>query len=137
LDLVLDDGQGRTADGSELRDGLRGTIHSASVWTWAGQGYVAVTEMHACVGYWVYAPEAVVILVHGVPANQVAFGLKRGWNQCGVEVACPMPNAPCIIGTPWGWRPLALRYEPVDVLCPGIGYWINASEDSLVPLPAR
>ena len=137
LDLVLDDGQSRAAGGSELRDGLRGTIHSASVWTWAGQGYVAVTEMHACVGYWVYAPEAVVILVHGVPADQVAFDLKRGWNQCGVEVVCPMPNAPCIIGTPWGWRPLALRYEPVDTLCPGMGYWINASEDSLVPLPTR
>jgi trimeric autotransporter adhesin len=137
LDLVLDDGQSRAADGAEMRDGLRGAIHSGSVWTWAGQGYVAVTEMHACVGYWVYAPEPVVILVNGTPGNQVAFDLKRGWNQCGVEVVCLMPNDPRIIGTPWGWRPLALRYEPVGVFCPGLGYWLNASEDAIVPLPAR
>jgi hypothetical protein len=123
------------SDGETLRDGFRGTIHSGDVCTWAGQQYVDVTELHACIGYWIYVAEAQVLLVDGMPVGQTRVDLARGWNQCGVEAECEAPADARINGTPWVWNPLLLRYEPADVLRPGLGFWINANEDAAISLP--
>jgi hypothetical protein len=121
-----------------LSDGSRGTICTGSVCTWTGQEYVDVAELHACVAYWVYVAEAQMILVEGLPVEQTSLVLARGWNQCGVTVECDVPLDGRIIGLPWIWSPALLRYEPVDVLRPGIGFWINVSEDDTeIPLNAR
>jgi hypothetical protein len=127
LDIVL-------SDGVELRDGFRGTIQSGEVCTWTGQQYTVVSELHACVGYWIYVPKAQVVLVAGSPAEQTHLGLARGWNERGVEAACEVPADGRIVGTPWVWNPVSLRYEVTQTLRPGVGFWINASEDANVPL---
>jgi hypothetical protein len=120
--------------GTVLGDGLGGTIHSGSVCTWFGQEYVDATELHACTGYWVHVDEAQVILVNGMPVGQTQLDLARGWNQCGVEAECDAPDDVRINGKPWIWNPRILRYEQADVLCPGVGFWINASEDASIGL---
>jgi hypothetical protein len=127
LDVVLSDGQ-------VLRDGFRGTIYSGSVCTWSSQGYADVTELHACTGYWIHVPEAQVIPVAGQPASQTQLGLARGWNQCGVEAECEVPADGRIVGTPWVWNPLSLRYEAAQTLRPGVGFWINVSEEATIQL---
>jgi hypothetical protein len=130
LDILLSDGQ-------TFRDGFRGTIRSSDVCTWTGHEYATVTELHACVGYWVCVAEARVILVEGLPVTQTQLDLSRGWNQCGVEVECEVPADVRLVGTPWIWNPLSLRYEVADRLRPGLGFWINASEDAGIGLDGR
>jgi hypothetical protein len=125
------------ADGEVLRDGLRGTIYSGDVCTWTGHGYGAAAELHACIGYWVCVEEALVVLVEGQPVGQTDLPLTRGWNQCGVATTCPVPDDARIVGKPWAWNPRSLRYEPVSVFRPGLGYWINAREAAIVPLAAE
>jgi hypothetical protein len=131
LDIVLDDGE-------TLRDGLRGTVYGGDVITWNGEEYTTVSELHACIGYWIYMPgEGQVVLVQGLPVWQTQLDLTRGWNQCGVEAAGATPDDARIVGTPWFWNALSRRYEATDVLRPGLGFWINASEDAQIPLSAR
>jgi hypothetical protein len=137
VDAVLDDGALRGADGGEPRDELRGSITSHSVWTWQGQAYRAVEEVHACVGYWVYAAEPTAILIAGSPVEQTSLALTYGWGMCGVGVPRSVPADPRILGAIWLWEAEALRYRSVTELLPGCGYWVNAAEDAVGPLPGR
>ena len=103
-----------------------------AVWTLADQGYVAVGEMHASAGYWVYAPQTTVRLVTGTTAAPVGLDLAPGWNVCATPVRCPLPTDPRIRGAIWLWDAQQLRYEAATELLPGRAYLLKAV-DPLLP----
>jgi hypothetical protein len=118
-------------------DPVRGRIYTGEVLTWTGQGYEAVSELHACIGYWVYVTEPHVVLVPGLPSRQSQMLLRKGWNQCGVEAECHVPDDARLLGPLWVWNPLQSRYEAAGVLRPGLGYWVRASADASVSLDMK
>jgi hypothetical protein len=136
VDAVLADGLQRDAV-VELRDGLRGTIHSGAVWAWQGQSYADSPEIHACVGYWIYADESAVLLVRGLPVAQEALTLVLGWNLIGPTKSRPVPSDPLIRGFVWVWDGLLMRYLPTDRLLPGQGHWMNAAANAELHLPVE
>jgi hypothetical protein len=130
---VLDAGTAE-AESRALLDGGRGTVHSGSVWAWDGTAYVAVTEIHACTGYWIYVPAPTTVMVSGLPVVHDALALSPGWNLCGTDRLRPAPVDARIRGRIWIWNSATLRYLEASFLVPGHGHWVNASEDAIVPL---
>jgi hypothetical protein len=118
-------------------DGAAAPIHEGAVLIWNGTDYVETEDMHAGIGYWVHAGEPSVLLVKGSPAPQDLLPLLQGWNLIGPAQVCPLPNDDRIRGPALFWNSALLRYQPVDSLIPGWGYWINASEDADIPLGVR
>lgn len=124
---VLDDGQ----------DGARGVLYRGDVWQWQSPGFLAATQLHACVGYWVYANRPAVLLVAGSPADQTALDLVGGWNLVGVETAWPVPSDSPFIGAPQAWDASFLRYQAATDLLPGRGYWVTPSGAGSIPISTR
>lgn len=108
-----------------------------AVWTLADQRYVAVAEMHACAGYWVYAPESTVRLVAGTTVAPAGLALRAGWNICATTVPCRLPADPSIHGAILLWNAKELRYEVATDLLPGRAYLLDASDDAVVPLSPK
>lgn len=119
-----------------LHDSSRqGTIHEGDVLFWDGNDYAISTDMHACLGYWVYANQAVVLLVKGPPAEQDALPLSQGWNLLGSTTVRLVPADERIRGPVWRWNAGTMRYEPTELLLPGWGHWINAAVNAEIPFP--
>jgi hypothetical protein len=126
-------GQGTDADG-----GVRqGTLRAGAVWGWNGTQYMDVTEIVPCVGYWIFVTEPMTVLVPGLPVDQTALVLAKGWTLCGTARRTPVPDDERIRGLVWFWDAVAGRFRSTQSLLPGRGLWINASEDSIVPLDNR
>jgi VCBS repeat-containing protein len=117
-------------------DSRGGVIHTGSVWQWEDSGYVAATEMHACVGYWVYVEDATALLVQGQTVNQGPLVLSAGLNLCGTAVASDLPED-AGIGVVWLWQAACMRYCTVTTLLPGRGYWITAPAPVVLTLPGQ
>jgi hypothetical protein len=113
------------------------SIEMDGVLTWQSGGYLAVTEMHACVGYWVYSTTSQVVLVAGTPVEQDSLSLAASLNMVGVKVGCMLPADERILGRIWQWDATLCRYVDATELLPGCGYWVTASTTAVVPLAAR
>ena len=120
-DAVLDDGQGTP-------------IHKGKVQCWNGTAYADAVEIDALVGYWVYTETPAVILVEGTPVVKEELDLVQGWNLVGPMRLRPVPEDARIRGNVWIWCPGTLRYQGTQWLLPGLGPWINFSEEDTLPL---
>jgi len=105
-----------------------------TVWTLAEQGYVAVGEMHASAGYWVYASESTVQLVAGTTVAPAGLNLRAGWNICATTMPHQLPTDSPIRGAIWLWNATESRYEAATDLLPGRAYLVKASADTTIPL---
>lgn len=123
-----------SAAGVVLADAPPGNLDVQDVWSLAGGKYAAA-ELHACIGYWVYAARPTVLLVRGTPVAQTEWNLEAGFNLRGVATACPAPVDNRILGGIWHWDTATMRYFPVTELQPGKGYWIQMAEAATIPLP--
>jgi len=107
------------------------------VFTFADGDYVAVTEVHLCVGYWVYADEPTVRLVPGYPFSMDEHEVWQGWNLFAVPWARPVFSDPLVQGSFWLWNAAELRYEAATKLLPGYAYWFLAPTSGLLDPPGR
>lgn len=122
---VLSDGKPNGSDGrAAYRD----------IWTGQGSNYTSTTEIHACIGYWIYAAEATVLLVKGSPAEQTSLSLHRGWNMRGMETPRPVLKGNTIMGPVWGWDARLMSHKPATTMLPGYGYMINVVRDTKILL---
>lgn len=143
LPLEPPDSAPGTVLGSDLARGemagetARGGLRSGTVWTLVGPDYVSVGEMHAGIGYWVYAAESLVRLVAGSAVAQAELSLEQGWNICGTTVPCQLPTDPRIGATIWLWDAERLCYEAATELLPGRAYWFYATTAATIPLSPR
>jgi hypothetical protein len=103
---------------------------SAAVWSWLAEQYVAVTEVHARQGYWVYLDLTAVsrtVMVPGAPPAEAAPEWVPGWNLIGPTAESAVPQDKGIAGPVWWWDVTVAQYRVVGVgepLVPGRGYWI-------------
>ena len=121
----------RSAD-DVLADGLGGTVHEGTVQQWDGSGYLPVTDLYACIGYWIYVPHPAVVLVRGLPVPLEELELQKGWHLRGVPTACQLPSASRDDITIWNWNAATLRYDSVHVLLPGKAYWFRVWTSSAI-----
>jgi hypothetical protein len=102
------------------------TVYSGYVWTADPLSrrprYIPVREMHALTGYWLYAPNALVVNVFGQPAAVDELGLHPGWNLAAVPEEADLPADPAVLRPAWGWQGGA--YRGVTRLEPGLAYWL-------------
>jgi hypothetical protein len=108
------------------------------VWLWdpvlnSGNGsYADATEIHAKVGYWIYANCATTLVVVGSSPENTGVSLVAGWNLVGVQEQMALPDTASLATPFWYWVE-ALHYEGAyvgDTLLPGYGYWVEATEDT-------
>ncbi len=99
--------------------------------------YVVATEMHQCVGYWVYAYEPTVRIVPGHPFDFDMVEVKQGWSLFAVPWARPVFSDPLIEGPFLFWDASQLRYQQATELLPGYAYWFHALDDGFIDPPGR
>jgi len=110
-------------------DGFGETIHSGYVWGWNGKRYQAVDELAPDAGYWIYTESENTVMLRGLPLDDGAWQLHRGWNLIGAGTDLVFPEAFAVHGRPFGWDPLTEQYRPAAVPLPGLGYWIYSLEE--------
>jgi len=129
VDAVLGGGRSRAGEGRTK------PLVYASNWG-SGGGFVLATEVHACVGYWVYVTAAEKIWVVGTRVSQESLSLVEGWSLHGVNAEYAIPDDARIQGISL-WNAATLRYEfPVGVLKPGIAYWFLSDGNGSIALEA-
>ena len=127
VEAILGGGRSRAGEGRAE------SLVYASNWA-GGGGYALATEMHACVGYWVYVAVAEQIWVVGTRVSQESLPLIDGWSLHGVNAEYAVPTDARIQGI-YLWNAGTLRYElPVGVLKPGFGYWFLSDGSGTVAL---
>jgi hypothetical protein len=127
-------------DDTSLDSVLSGVDCWGPVWLWdpslnSGDGsYADATEIHAEIGYWIYAQCATTLVVVGSSPENTGVSLVAGWNLVGVQEQMILPEAASLATPFWYWVE-ALRYEGAyvgDALVPGYGYWVEATEDTVI-----
>ncbi len=88
--------------------------------------YNEVTTLETCVGYWVKVPEAVSLVLTGIPVTDCAADMTEGWHLVGA------PNCTATPLTIPGGALLAMygfdgSYLPATETQPNSGYWVNLS----------
>jgi len=105
------------------------------VWQWDptlndGAGsYVEATELHALVGYWIYARCATSITVYGLAPADPRTALVAGWNMVGMAADTVLPDTTDIATPVSYWSNGNCCYESLyadETLATGYGYWIYA-----------
>ena len=115
--------------------GRDGDILGAQRWNASLGSYEPVAELHACVGYWIYAREPAQIPIAGRAVGLDQWSLAAGWNLLGTNNAAHLVPDKAIVPGIYRWNPATLRYEiPRGTLAVGVGYWIRAETAGDVPL---
>ena len=139
VETVFD--EANTADGtprrSALRDGMRGTIYTGAVWTYYDRAYHTVTDLEACVGYWVFVEDPAVLLIEGLPPTMDELPLRAGWNLLGPPKSMAVPSMDALRGRTWLWDTDNQTYRASDELLPGRGHWMNAGEECSIDLSTQ
>ncbi len=107
-----------------------------AVWQYNNPGgYAVPAEIHPKKGYWVNATEATTLTIWGIRPTDTSVALSTGWNLIGVVgpapgVCQPVPPCPpaCII---WQYNSPGGYVVPLE-LCDGHGFWVLASEDTVI-----
>jgi hypothetical protein len=87
-------------------------------------------------GYWFYAPAAVVLLVRGLPLDRQVWELHTGWNLVGPP-ADMAPIAEDTLAAPvWGWDPVSRAYRVAPLLARTSAFWIFAMSPLTVDVAA-
>ena len=107
-------------------EGTPGTLYSYN------GAYVGVDGLVSGEGYWLHFPDAGMTTISGAPISSLTVSLTAGWNLfSGISEATNVsgisdPGDIVVPGTVYGFSG---SYAGADVLTPGHGYWVNASED--------
>jgi hypothetical protein len=132
-------------------------VIAGTAWAYQNGGYVAVTEVEAKVGYWVFCPltSGATFTVHGLPVGG-QLALVTGWNLVGpvvdtnvVEAYSAYSQAPDGNGAVdlnydavlrenlgvKGINPSTKGYETTPIMKKGQAYWIKASRNVELSAP--
>jgi hypothetical protein len=103
-------------------------------WALGTEGWQAVTELHALTGYWLYAPTAGVLLLHGLPVTAPAWPVHAGWNCVGPPADMALPANPVLAAPAWEWDPLARAYRVAPHLLRTGAFWVYATSAATLSL---
>ena len=110
---------------------VSGTLYSFD------SGYTLETELVPGTGYWVRLVSEELVNFTGGPIQELTIQLDEGWNLIsGISIPVPIENIIdsgeiIIEGTIYQFDG---GYFPADVIEPGRGYWLRASENGEVSL---
>jgi hypothetical protein len=94
--------------------------------------YESATQVQPGYGYWLKVSNNCYIQVSGNNIESLPE-LKAGWNQVGAlsqSVNFNDVKGNCnVLGGPWKYNPVTLRYELASILDPGYGYWVRVSSN--------
>ena len=94
--------------------------------------YESVTQVQPGYGYWLKVSNNCYIQVSGNNIESLPE-LKAGWNQVGAlsqSVNFNDVKGNCnVLGGPWKYNPVTLRYELASTLDPSYGYWVRVSNN--------
>lgn len=109
---------------------------TSSLFGWNGSVYEVKNELTFKNGYWMEYPVADTLKIKGFPDYGFLDTLQSGWNL----IAGPSGdlavtdiddiNQVILAGTWYGWEDGI--YRQVDTLKPGRGYWVQATDSSLI-----
>lgn len=102
------------------------------IWSWDRQSYVPVEHVEPYAGYWFHALREGLHFFTILPAFACALPLDSGWNVIGVPRTVQVNALLEPDATVWRYR--RQRYEPVESLIPGIGYWLHRDEPDILDL---
>jgi hypothetical protein len=104
-----------------------------TVWHYSGGSYEGAETLTPGLGYWFKLDSACTV---DWPGNDLTINdfpsLSQGWNQIGSPTTAV--NLDDVIGNcvkssgPWTYT-IGGLYEKVDLLEPGLGYWIRVEND--------
>lgn len=94
--------------------------------------YESAAQVQPGYGYWLKVSNNCYIQVSGNNIERLPE-LKTGWNQVGAfsqSVNFNDVKGNCnVLGGPWKYSPVTLRYELASILDPGYGYWMRVSSN--------
>ncbi len=95
--------------------------------------YSEVTSLETCVGYWVKVPEAVSVVLSGVPVTDCSTIMTAGWHLVGAPACTATP-----LTTPGGALQAMYEfdgsYQPATGTSANSGYWVNLSTSCTLEL---
>ncbi len=88
--------------------------------------YQEVTTLETCVGYWVKVPEAVSLVLSGIPVTDCSADVTEGWHLIGAPncSATPLTTPGGALSAMYGFDG---SYQAVTEALPNSGYWVNLS----------
>lgn len=117
--------------------GQHGGAHDQIAWTWQETRHMAVDTLRTGVGYWIFALQDTVILIHGTPCPRNAINLRRGWNLVGASTATPLSTNPTLDQQTWWFDAVDNTYRMDDFLVPFRGQWIYAPESTMLYIDGK
>lgn len=112
-------------------DAIEGTMYSFY------QGYNIEEYLENGVGYWLRMPSLGASSVTGYSLSQNVINLNSGWNLI-TGLSNPVDvntiNDPENIIIPFTLYGFSESYVPAEILIPGVGYWVRASDAGTVEL---
>lgn len=111
---------------------------TSSAFSYRDSAYTDETVLENGKGYWLKFATPVSVPLTGDPCDTLAVSVKAGWNLIGsvsdtVLATAITGSIGMSISPVWGYTG---KYEQVDRLIPGKGYWVKAGEDGLLYLSA-
>jgi hypothetical protein len=112
------------------------TLDIRPVVTWQSPVFVQVTEIQPKVGYWVFTPQDMDIVVNGTPITDTNLTLKAGWNMIGTVglenlnlslIPNQVPQRP-----PVTWQ--SPIFVEVNSVSPGQAVWVFVTQDTEVEI---
>ena len=108
------------------------------LWVWRDGGFTRQDDrlpLAAERGGWAYCVDAgQTAVVEGIEADGL-IELDTGWNLVSPAAPAPVPTGPTILGPAWWWDAATRTYNAAQVgddLLPGRGYWIRASQTTVI-----
>ncbi len=98
-------------------------------------GYVSTDHLVPGKGYWVKFPQPATVTLVGAPIGALDVPVQEGWNLLG-PLAAEVPSG-AIATTPSdivesSYFSFDHGYAVADVLTPGRGYWVKASQEGVL-----
>jgi uncharacterized protein (TIGR02145 family) len=102
-------------------------------------GYLAQDTLGRGTGFWLHFDSEQTIMIPGVTTVKDSLHVQRGWNLVGslslpVGVGEVQTIPPDIFADRFMEFVQGVGYRPADTLKPGVGYWVNMSQEGLIVL---
>jgi endoglucanase len=141
--------QPEDTDIADVLSGISGLYAVVHAWNgtayesyYPGSSSSALNKMIAGRGYWIFMKEAANLAIKGNRA-QLTVDLKQNWNLIGFNSITPIKLTQALASVEgkviavYAYNAEKNKYETVEHLEPGRGYWMFATSDGIWTIPSQ